>query len=529
MKKNVILYIRVSTDEQRKTGYSLRDQEEKLRRYCELYGYNIVAIYCEDYSAQTFNRPVYKQLFKHCQKEHKNIDMLLFVKWDRFSRNASGAYQVIDKFNDLNIIVNAIEQSLDLTIPEQKLMLAVYLAIPEVENERRSLNIIAGMRRAFKEGRYVVSPPKGYSMERDNLKKPIIVPNDDAKYIREAFELLATGLYNQKEVLAKLRSKGFKTSKSAFSRIIRNLIYCGEISLKAYKEEPAIIIIGIHEPIISKSLFDKVQIVIDGKKQQKGVAHKKINEKFPLKGFVLCPNCHNPLRASSSKGRNQYYAYYHCTSPCNTRYKLEDVEVWFNSFLGSITLTDNAQKLLMELIKKRFKEQTSSSQLGPKHYEKIEALNEKIIKLQDLRVDGGIELDDYHQAKARYQNQLEDLKELEENQKKQSEVLKIYRNGFSKLQTIDKEFVKSDIEHKRKLIGSMFPEKLQFEENGVRTADINPLLLKIASINKGFKGKKKRDKSKKNDLSHDVLKVGIEPTLPKKLDFESSASTNSAT
>ena len=91
MKKNVILYIRVSTDEQRKTGYSLRDQEEKLRRYCELYGYNIVAIYCEDYSAQTFNRPVYKQLFKHCQKEHKNIDMLLFVKWDRFSRNASGA------------------------------------------------------------------------------------------------------------------------------------------------------------------------------------------------------------------------------------------------------------------------------------------------------------------------------------------------------------------------------------------------------------------------------------------------------
>ena len=60
-----------------------------------------------------------------------------------------------------------------------------------------------------------------------------------------------------------------------------------------------------------------------------------------------------------------------------------------------------------------------------------------------------------------------------------------------------------------KLIGSIFPKKFQIEKNEVRTADINPVLLKIASINKGLQRNKKLDKSKKNDLSHLVLKVGV--------------------
>jgi site-specific DNA recombinase len=48
---------------------------------------------------------------------------------------------------------------------------AVYLSMPEVENHRRSLNVKAGIRLAFKEGRYVMSPPKGYIMGRDSSKK----------------------------------------------------------------------------------------------------------------------------------------------------------------------------------------------------------------------------------------------------------------------------------------------------------------------------------------------------------------------
>ena len=70
---------------------------------------------------------------------------------------------MIGFFNQLFIQANAIGQPLDLTVPEQGLMLAVYLSIPEAENQRRSLNVISRMLRAFKHGRYVGNAPKGYS------------------------------------------------------------------------------------------------------------------------------------------------------------------------------------------------------------------------------------------------------------------------------------------------------------------------------------------------------------------------------
>jgi DNA invertase Pin-like site-specific DNA recombinase len=153
--KNIVLYARVSTDEQANRGYSLRDQEDKLIKHCEELNYNVIAIYREDYSAKTFKRPEFKKLLDFCKKNKKTIDELLFLKWDRFSRNTAESYQMIGTFTSLEIKINAITQPLDMNIPEQLLMLAVYLAIPEVENQRRSQNVIAGMRRAYKEGRYV--------------------------------------------------------------------------------------------------------------------------------------------------------------------------------------------------------------------------------------------------------------------------------------------------------------------------------------------------------------------------------------
>ncbi len=508
--KNVFLYVRVSTDEQADKGFSLRDQEEKLLSYCSNNNFNVISIFKEDHSAKTFNRPEFRKMMSYIKKNYKSVDQVLFTKWDRFSRNTSESYNKINEFTELGVLVNAIEQPLDLSIPEQGLMLAVYLSMPEVENQRRSLNVKAGIRRAFKEGRYVVSPPKGYDMGRDKQNKPILIPNKDAKYIKEGFKLLSLGLYSQKTVLIKLKGKGFKTSKSAFARIIRNPIYHGDIILSAFNDELERVIKGIHEPLITKDLFEKVQVHIDGGKRQYQVRHKKINKKYPFKGFVLCPNCLKPLKASSSKGRSRYYAYYHCEKPCSTRYKVEEVESWFNDFLGGISLNPNSSELLQKIIENRFKSLTKSSRLSPKHYEEVSSIKHKLERLQDLYLDGDFDREEYKSTKVRYQNRLSELNAVEQNWKNQKDILSIYKNGLKKLESFDKQFNNSDIDLKRRLIGSIFPKNFQFENQSVRTADINPLLLKISSINKDFKGNKKWDKSKKIDLSQLVLKAGLE-------------------
>ena len=508
---NVVLYIRVSTDEQAKTGYSLRDQKEKLLNFCQKNNLNILEVFEEDYSAKNFDRPAFKNLTRYCQKNKHMVNQILVTKWDRFSRNTSESYSQLKFFENLGITINSIEQPVDYSIPEQGFMAALYLTMPEVENRRRSLNIKDGMRRAFKEGRYVVSPPKGYSMGRDNLKKPILIPNEDAKYIRKAFEMVGTGLYSQKFILQKLSKEGFKTSKSALGRILRNPIYCGEVHIKAYKNEKAQIVEGIHEPLISKLLFQKVQLLIDGSSIQAKVEHKKINEKFPLKGFLKCPKCLNTLTASSSKGRNQYYSYYHCKSPCNTRYKIEDAQEIVSKFLDSITLDDNIQKLISKNLEALLLKQYEEIKPGPKHYEKVAKLEEKLLRVQDLFIEGEFNKDEYSVIKQRIETEKIELNKKLESWEESRKILASYKNGVKKLHNINFQFNRSNIEDKRKLIGSIFPQKLQFENNKVRTTDINPVLLKISKINGAYKELKKKGQTKKLDLSRQVQKAGLEP------------------
>ncbi|MCH5686391.1 recombinase family protein [Niabella sp. W65] len=84
------------------------------------------------------------------EKRNSKTTHVLFTKWDRFSRNAGDAYQMLSVLTKLGIEIQAIEQPLDLSIPENKMMLAIYLAAPEVENDRRALNTFYGMRKAKK-------------------------------------------------------------------------------------------------------------------------------------------------------------------------------------------------------------------------------------------------------------------------------------------------------------------------------------------------------------------------------------------
>jgi DNA invertase Pin-like site-specific DNA recombinase len=167
-------------------GFSLASQEEYLTKYCHLHNLEVIYLFREDHSAKTFERPEFKKMLAFCKKNNSNIDYLLFVKWDRFSRNTKDSYQMIHEFKKLNIEVRAIEQPLDLTVPESKLMLAIYLASPEVENDRRSLNVFNGMRKAKKEGRYMGIAPLGYKNTRDENNKPIVAPDKSAPFVKVA-------------------------------------------------------------------------------------------------------------------------------------------------------------------------------------------------------------------------------------------------------------------------------------------------------------------------------------------------------
>ncbi|MEJ7680244.1 MAG: recombinase family protein [Segetibacter sp.] len=262
------LYIRVSTDEQADKGYSQRDQEERLRKYCEIQSIQVRKVIYEDHSAKTFIRPQWAKLLIDLRKHRGQSDLILFTKWDRFSRNAGDAYQMISILRKLGVEPQGVEQPLDLSIPENKMMLAFYLAAPEVENDRRALNVFHGMRRAKKEGRWMGTAPVGYANKVNEAgRKYIALKEKEAAIMKWVFETLAEGKFNTEQVWKFAREKGLNCLKNNFWVAIRNPLYCGKIFIPKYKDEESFFVKGQHEPLISEALFYDVQDVLNGRKK----------------------------------------------------------------------------------------------------------------------------------------------------------------------------------------------------------------------------------------------------------------------
>lgn len=135
------------------------------------------------------------------------------------------------------------------------MMLAFYLASPEVENDRRSINVKSGISRAKKEGRWTTLAPIGYRNIRTEDGRAMIVPSKDADLLREALKEFATGAYGMKELRKKLVEKGLRCQRARFPELLSNKAYIGKILVPACKDEPSYYANAIHEPLVSEKIF----------------------------------------------------------------------------------------------------------------------------------------------------------------------------------------------------------------------------------------------------------------------------------
>ena len=119
-----------------------------------------------------------------------------------------------------------------------------------------------------------------------------------------------------------------------------------------------------------------------------------------------------------------------------------------------------------------------------------------------------------------------ELLNLNNYQKDLSDYIKY---GLKLIQNLETFFNYSDVLIKNKLMSSIFEDKIEFDSKKYRTPKFKEGFEFIYQKINELQELKKEKGDNFSEISRLVLKVGIEPTLPKKLDFESSASTNSAT
>ena len=325
--KNAILYRRVSTTNQKEFGNSLNAQQSSLRDFCSKHSVNIVKEFQEDYSAKNFNRPEWQNLCTFAKKNKDRIDYLLLVDWDRFSRNAFEGLKVVSDFKYLNIEINCINKWINYDSPSDLLMHLIYLGIPEVDNKIRSQKVQMGMRQGLKEGRWNVKPPIGYIPGKDELGKTLMQLDPlKAPLIKELFSTFALGLYSQNEILKMSKFKDLKLSKSNLSRILKNILYVGDIKVREKDNEPEEIVRGKHKIIIDRDTFNKVQYQLN-ERSRYNQKPKKYNDILYLRGHLKCKKCGGNLTGSGSKSKTgaKHY-YYHCNprKGCNERFKIKD-------------------------------------------------------------------------------------------------------------------------------------------------------------------------------------------------------------
>ena len=512
------LYVRVSTDEQKRKGYSLPEQEDRLLRHCEQNNIEVKGIYREDYSAKNFSRPEWQKLLTALKnRKKKDQENVLFIKWDRFSRNIENAYQMIGILRSVNVQAMAIDQPIDFKIPESTVMLAVYLAVPESENTRRALNTLTGMRRARKSGRCVSTAPKGYiNLSHPDGRKYIAPKQPEAELMQWVFTELATGKYNGEQVRKMAYSKGLKCERNNFWKIIRNPIYCGTIVVPPYEDEEIQFVKGQHEPIISEALFYEVQDVLNGKKKQ--VATKFVSaDMLPLRGFLECPDCNRMLTGSASRGRHgNYFHYYHCTGNCKCRFKASAVNEYFENHLLDFQLAKGVgeiyKRAVMDIFQSEHKNGSEDKKLIAEQIEEQERI---LSNARKRFMTEDIDAEDFKAIKSEctaalrlLEAKLADLPNKGENLRTIEGMIDIVIERFTDIQLHYKSI---SVIEKRKMIGSMYPKNLCFDGKGHRTLHLNATLSLIFQINRQLHSIKKGEKLSFDNLSPLVARRGIEP------------------
>jgi DNA invertase Pin-like site-specific DNA recombinase/phage FluMu protein Com len=469
-----------------------------LRDFCIRNDYQIVKEYPEDFSAKTFKRPRWIELVDFCKKNKRDIDIILFTRWDRYSRNFREALQQIDNFNNLGIEINSAENPIDFSNPDNKFLIAFYLVAPEVENDKISKRTKEGTHAAQIAGKFTNKAPKGYRNVQYSDKDRRIIPYEsEVAVIRYAFEELSKGVKSIEYVRHEVNLKGLAIGKSAFPELLKNQVYIGNVMVKEWAGKPSYWTKGIHEAIIDIEMFWKVQEYHFGKRKGFKLS-RAADPDFFLRKFIICPKCGGILTACYSKGNGGYYGYYKCPH-CN-KFNASAIKANSNfiEYVRQLKPKESALALYEEILAdmKKGKVADKNKELQLLHDE-LMVENQRLNSIDIKLIDGDISSEDYQRMKSNIESRKENIStKITSLRPHNSDFEKQLRHAVNVIRNMDVILSSGRVEHKIILIGSMFPEKILFDGENYRTNSYNKVLDWIFQNTNVLQEQKKKKQTK---------------------------------
>lgn len=448
---SALLYVRVSSKEQEKEGYSLDAQEKLGLDYALRNNLNIVKRWKVSESAWKEDRDSFSEMLEYAKK-HEEVKHIIFDVTDRMTRNDMDKIKIytliklFDKtihFSRSNKTINKYSGS------EDEFMLDIEVAVAKKMSNDISRKTKMGMQEKAEQGLYPSNAPIGY--KNNTMTHLIEVDEQVASYIKKAFSLMASGSYSLSMLANSLYSeglrgkKGNRVGKGSIDHFLKNPIYYGAFRWKEQLKQ------GSHTPLISKELFDKAQSVLSG-----NFRPYLTKRTFYFNSLIQCGVCGCRILGEIKKDK---YKYYHCTFSKGRHnevgYIPEDrLAKMFEEPIKDITLPDEITKWLKEGLRERHKDVSllQENRLASLQIQ-YERTNNRINRLFDMRMDKEIDETDFKTKEGEYKAQLIGIKTQIDSAKAVNP--NFYEDGCKTLELSNRlysMYVKASYEEKAKIL-----------------------------------------------------------------------------
>ena len=407
-KKICGLYMRVSTEDQAREGFSLSEQKERLKAFCKFKEYEIKDYY-EDagISAKTGNeRPEFIRLVEDIKSG--KINTIVALKLDRISRSIFDWENIMKTLEKYNADIVCVNDDINTTSANGKMISRIMMSVSQNEIERTSERTKVGLAGAIKQGHIPNRSPLGFTRDNkklvpDPLTKDIVVRVFDLYLEGKSHQTIAN-IFNKEQVLNKTN-----WYDSTIQKILSNELYKGDFVNGKRTKQP-IYYENVVEPIVSKEKWNNCQ-----SQKLRNARHYERTGTYLFTNKLKCFKCGRFLggHASSKKNGKKYY-YYKCEH-CKSSFKEADIEQQLLAIFIELIKTDELiNNYYTPFIKSKFDNKEIN------YNKQIKDFDKQLDRIKTAYIKGIMKLEDFDKEikhieyqKNNLENKLKEQKQYE--------------------------------------------------------------------------------------------------------------------
>lgn len=310
MKNKFIAWARVSSQRQQEEGWSLEYQEEKLKEYAARNDGVIVKLYVvTETASKHLERTTFQEMLRFAKSQSGQLDGLLVMKIDRAARNMRDfvALETLEEEHGIRLI--SVTQPTENT-PSGKMMRRTFATFATFFTEQLSVDVKTAMKRRAEAGWFVTLAPYGYRNIQVDKRRIVEVQQDQAASVRRIFQLYAYHSHTLDSLRDAIHAEGLQYTiaqplfgRSKIYEILTDRSYIGDVDHRGTW------LPGVHQPIVDRSTFDRVQVLLRRKTHH--------SHDFVYSSMIVCGHCSRPIcgegkTKKTSSGIRQY-TYYRCS------------------------------------------------------------------------------------------------------------------------------------------------------------------------------------------------------------------------